>query len=193
MQKLETEIGRYSSKKLIEIIQIQANAHSEEYLDLVKNELIRRGELFVFDPNIIKLAESLSDNELKTLVEKERNDYNLEYVEVAIKEYLKRGFKNETGYTEEDIEVPSDLKIVPIERYPSLRIYSNIYAVFGILSFISIVLVFFFKGLNGYSAETKMYFTIIWITVYAMTGITLLASAEAIKVFLAIEENTRKP
>ena len=39
MQSLEDKVERYSTKKLIEIIEKQANAYSEEFLDLGKNEL----------------------------------------------------------------------------------------------------------------------------------------------------------
>ena len=133
MEKIEREIKEFSSKKLKEIIEQQSNAYSEIFIDYAKNELIRRGETFLYDIDMQDKVKKLSDEDLKKIVESDRENYHLEYLELAIKEYLVRGFKNETEYVLESIESETN-KVVNIEkRYPTLRAYSSFYFFIGLL------------------------------------------------------------
>jgi hypothetical protein len=102
IESLKERIGKYSSKKLIDIVEKQADAYSEEYLDLAKNELIRRGETFTFDKKMQEDIDALSDDELKEVIEKDNSNYNLEYLELASIQYIKRGFKNHSNPFEEN-------------------------------------------------------------------------------------------
>ncbi len=184
MKEIELEIKEFSTKKLREIIEGQSGAYSESFIDYTKNELIRRGESFPYNVEMQKRIKELNDDDLKSVVERERKDYYLEYMELAIAEYLARGFKNETSY-DESIE---ESEIVAEKRYPFLRAFSHIYALIGVVSFCDILFVLFGKWPEWWPTWATFFL----ISICIIAGTTYFALAEAIKVFLDIEENTRK-
>jgi hypothetical protein len=182
MNKIEILIKEYSSKKLKEIVEQQFSSYSDNFIDYAKDELIRRGENFPFNGELEKEIAAMNDNDLKNLVEKEWNNFHLEYLEIGRKEYLKRNFKNETNNGEQ--EKSTD------KRYPALRTIAGIYSVSAwIIGIIAVIIAFYF-----YSQNQNMGLTIGLpsLVVGALIVLALLAISESIKVFIDIEENTRK-
>jgi hypothetical protein len=187
MSKIEKLVKDYSSQKLKEIIGQQSSSYSETFTDYAKDELIRRGEIFQFNSNLEKEVEAMNDNELKSFVEKEWNDYHLEYLEIARKEYIKRGFKNETSEEEPELEhaqLTNDKK-----RYPALRTIAGIYFVLAwIVGIFAVIIAFYSLSQN----ENVGLYVVPSILVGAFIVLGLLATSESIKVFIDIEENTRR-
>jgi len=186
MNKIEKLIKEYSSKKLHEIVEQQSSSYSENFIDYAKDELIKRGESFPFNAETEKEVAAMIDNDLKNLVEKEWNNFHLEYLEIARKEYLKRKFKNETS---DEYQVEEPKRIVE-KKYPVLRTIAVIYSVFAwIIGIVAVIIAIYF-----YSQNQNMGLTIGLpsLVVGALIVIGLLAISEFIKVFIDIEENTRK-
>jgi hypothetical protein len=186
MNKIEKLTKEYSSKKLQEIVEQQSKSYSENFIDYAKDELIRRGESFPFNTETEKEVSAMSDNDLKNLVEKEWNNFHLEYLEIARKEYLKRKFKNETNdETQDEEQIGTGGK-----KYPALRTIAGIYSVFAwIIGIVAVIIAIYF-----YSQNQTMGLTIgiPSLVVGALLVLGLLAVSESIKVFIDIEENTRK-
>ena len=182
MKKFENLVKEYSSKKLKEIIEVELSSHNAVFIEYVKDELIRRGESLPFNSKLEKEITSMSDDELKDMVEYEWENFHLECLEIARKEYLKRNFINNKNDKERE-----DDKIE--KRYLALRTISNVYSVFawvfGIL--FAIVALLCFK-IPTYG----LYGTIIFLVIGAIIVLTFLGGSESIKVFVDIEENTRK-
>jgi hypothetical protein len=82
----------YSTSKLNNILS-ERKAYPDDVIDIVKDTLIMRGESFQFDQELIDNVNDLDDKSLKEVVEKEWKDYTLEYITIARKEYLKRGYE----------------------------------------------------------------------------------------------------
>ncbi len=186
MNKFEIFIKEYSSKKLNEIIEEHSTSYSENFVDYVKDELIRRGESFPFSPEFEKEIAVMNDNDLKNLVEKEWNDFHLEYLEIARKEYLKRKFKNESSDEEQEIIQKTDI----VKRYPALRTIAGVYSVFAwIIGIVAVI-----SAIYSFSQNEKMGLMIAVpsLVVGSLIILGLLAISESIKVFIDIEENTRK-
>jgi len=126
MDRIEKLVKEYSSKKLKEIIEQQSFSYSEKFIDYAKDELIRRGESFQFNPVLEKEVINMNDDDLKNIVEKDWNNYHLEYLEIAREEYIKRNFRNETGYEEQETEkeavVEDEQGTDTPKRYSALRI-----------------------------------------------------------------------
>ena len=186
MNKIEKIIKEYSSKKLREIVEQQSTSYNENFIDYIKDELIRRGESFPFNTETEKEVAAMSDNDLKNLVEKEWNNFHLEYLEIARKEYLKRKFKNETSDENQDEEQ----KGIVGKKYPALRTIAGIYSVFAwIIGIVAVIIAIYFYSQNQTMGLTIGIPSLI---VGALIVLGLLAVSESIKVFIDIEENTRK-
>lgn len=186
MSKIENLVKDYSSQKLKEIIGQQSSSYSETFIDYAKDELIKRGESFQFNPELEKEVAAMNDNDLKNLVEKEWNNFHLEYLEIARKEYLKRKFKNESSDEETEQQEETDVT----KRYPALRTIAGIYSVFAwIIGIVAVII-----AIYSYSQNEKagLIVAIPTIVVGALIVLGLLAASESIKVFIDIEENTRK-
>ena len=189
MDNNEKLIKEYSTKKLKEIVEQQTSSYSETFIDYVKDELIRRGETFQFNSVFEEDVAAMNDNDLKNLVEKEWNNFHLEYLEIARKEYLKRGFKNETSDEEAQAQVgepKEDFK----ERYLALRTIAGIYYSFAYIIGIVAVLIAGYSIINN--QQIGILIAISSLVVGALIVLGLLAISESIKVFIDIEENTRK-
>jgi len=184
MDKIERLIKEYNSKKLKEIIEQQSSSYSENFIDCVKDELIRRGETFTFNVELEKEVASMTDTDLKYHVEKEWNNFHLEDMEIARKEYLKRGFKNTTSDEEQEEETDDE------RRYPALRTFAGIYSSFAWIIGIATVGVAFYAIHNNGSGG--LIIAIPTLVLGALIILGLLTSAESIKVFIDIEKNTRK-
>ena len=184
MNKTEILIKEYSSKKLKEIIEQQSASYNENFIDYAKDELIRRGELFTLNVELEKEIAAMNDNDLKKLVEQEWDNFHLEYVEIARKEYLKRGFKNVSNESEETVETSDENN----KRYPALRAIINTYVVFAWICGIALGLVAVFGLLNNQPIKTSIGALILG----ALIVVGLRGAAESIRVFIDIEENTRK-
>lgn len=184
MDKIEKLIKEYSSQKLKEILHQQSSSYNENFIDYTKDELIRRGESFTFNAELEKEVAAMNDTDLKNLVEKEWNNFHLEYLEIARKEYLKRGFKNKTPDIEEEQKADDE------KRYPALRTIAGIYTVFAWI----IAVVAAFVAFTVYTKDSSggLMIAIPTIVIGALILLGLLAAAESIKVFIDIEENTRK-
>ena len=180
MDNIEKLIKEYSSKKLKEIIELQSSSYNENFIDYTKDELIRRGETFTFDEELEKEVTVMNDDDLKNLVEKEWQDFHLEYLEIARKEYINRGFKNEVQEEEDENEIIES-------RYPALNTVIGINNVSAwILGIITIGLgIYFIK-------ESLILYAISTIVIGALLVLFTVASSESIKVIIDIEENTRK-
>ena len=178
MTKLQNEIKEYSSKKLIEIIERQSNAYSEAFIDYTKDELIRRGETFAFDPLLEKQVK-----ELKKIVETDTDDYHLEYLEMAVKEYISRGFKNDTEFVERKQEIVSNTGIK--KRYPALRIHVGILYFSGIVCLVGGFAFLFISDNSNVMVKVAA-------IAFIFLGMSCLVGAEFVKVFIDIEENTRR-
>lgn len=190
MDKIEKLIKEYNSKKLKEIIDHQSYAYSKQFIEYSKDELIKRGESFVFNSKIENEIGAMNDSELKNLVEKEWNTYHLEYLEIARMEYLKRGFKNEIEFEEEAQENSDDGEKEDDNKYPALRTIASIYPVFASIIAVLAVLVTY----NAFTKDSSgdLMNVIPTIVIGALIFLVLLATGESIKVFIDIEENTRK-
>ncbi|NUM32670.1 MAG: hypothetical protein HUU47_10165 [Bacteroidetes bacterium] len=186
MNKIEKLVKDYSSQKLKEIIGQQSSSFSETFIDYAKDELIRRGETFTFNVELEKEVAAMTDTDLKNIVEKKWNDFHLEYLEIARKEYLKRGFKNTTTDEEQDEDKWADEK-----RYPALRTIAGIYYAFAWIIGIVAVIIVFISWSKG-DETGKLMIAIPTLVVGALIVLGLLATSESIKVFIDIEENTRK-
>ncbi len=189
MDRIENTIKEYSTKKLKEIVEQQSSSYSENFIDYAKDELIRRGESFPFNEEQQKDIAEMKDDELKNLVEKEYDNYHLEYIEIARKEYLKRGFKNEMEEWEKKEEEKRFEK-----RYPASR---NIAGVISLIAWTVamiavIVAIIEFTNLPNNSGGMNMIIPLATLLIGAFLVIVLLAQSEMIKVFIDIEENTRK-
>lgn len=182
MNSFEKLIKEYSTKKLQEIIDTQSYSYSRSFIDYVKDELIRRGENFTFNSKTEKEVASLNNTDLKKLVENEWNNFHLEYLEIARKEYLHRKFINET---ENDITLKD-----AVDKYPAMRTLSVVYSVFAAIYGILIVILIF--SILANNLPNAFLYVISIIIVGALIVLTLLAISESIKVLINIEENTRK-
>jgi len=187
MDRIEKIIKEYSTKKLQEIIEQQSSSYNSNFIDYAKDELIRRGESFSFNEELIKEVAEMNDDDLKKLVEQEYDTYHLEYIEIARKEYLKRGFKNETSDDNEQKETFE-------KRYPASR------TIAGVISFIAwtvavitVIIAFIgFSNLPSNSGGMEIIIPLGTLIIGAFFFIILLSQSEMIKVFIDIEENTRK-
>jgi hypothetical protein len=180
MIKIEKILKEYSTKKLKDIIETQSAAYSSDYISYAKDELIKRGDTFKFDKELETTITGMSDSELKLLVEQEWYNYHLEDLEIARKEYLKRGFEN--VYVEEEGDLVSD------KRYPALRTISKIY--FGtavVIGIVSLIVLFF-------ASNKPLGLEIILATLIVISLIVLglIGMSESIKIIIDIEENTRE-
>ncbi|MBX2892880.1 MAG: hypothetical protein KF734_18270 [Saprospiraceae bacterium] len=125
----------------------------------------------------------MNDDDLKTLVEQEYSIYHLEYVEIGRKEYLKRGFENETEEEEEQEEVDE-------KRYPALRTIAGIYFAFAwIIGGTALIGALYLGGEHG---QAGLLIAIPILIFGALIVLGVLAVSESIKVFIDIEANTRK-
>ncbi len=174
------QIKDYSTSKLREIIEKQSNAYTDYFIGLAKDELIKRGEQFVYDVEFEKEINNWDDEGLKNLVENEYNNFNLEYLEIARNEYLKRGFVNQKD--EDNIQENGILV-----KYPNLRNLSNGYKIYAWIIGISTILFVL------YSLTEKL--NLAFIIGASIGGFSIflgcLAISEFILVLLDIEENTR--
>ncbi|GIK21420.1 MAG: hypothetical protein BroJett005_08340 [Ignavibacteriota bacterium] len=187
MSKIEKLVKDYSSQKLKEIIGQQSSSYSETFIDYAKDELIRRGESFQFNPELEKEVAAMSDNDLKNLVEKEWDNFHLEYLEIARKEYMKRKFINESSDEEPEQQEETDTA----KRYPALRTIAGIYSVFAwIIGIVAVIIAFISWSKGGETGGLMI--AIPTLVVGALIVLGLLAASESIKVFIDIEENTRK-
>lgn len=182
MNNYEQLAKGYSSKKLLEIVEKQISAYNEDFIDYIKDELIKRGEKFQYNADYVTIVSEMGDDELKLIVEKDWNDYHLEYVEIARIEYLKRGLTNEESNDNHDDEQNETKEV----RYPALRSIVVILKVFAyIIGFIAVgISIFYFI-----KEEVIFAIQILLSTILIVLG--LIASLEAIKVIIDIEENTR--
>ncbi len=181
MNKTEKIVKEYSSKKLKEILEQQSASYSPDFIDYIKDELIRRGETFQFNEEFQKDVIEMSDDELKNLVEKEWNNFHLEFLEIARKEYLRRNFKMEETDEEQEEHVEN--------KYPALKTIANIYIVFAwILGIAAVLFTLYITSENG---KSGLMYTIPFLIFGILIVLGLLAASELIKVFIRIEENTR--
>ena len=178
MEFITDMLGSYSTKKLKQILE-KPEAYNLDFIDHLKDELIRRGEDFKFNDQLTEEIEKLNDSELKLCVEEEWQEYHLEYLEIARSEYLKRGFKNTHLMPKEN----------PKEKYPALRILSSIY--YGLAWVIGITGILYsmycFSQGNDFAKDEGFYYLIIGLA----TLLGMLAFSEIIRVILDIEKNTR--
>ena len=126
----------------------------------------------------------MNENDLKNLIEKEWDNCHLEYLEIARKEYIKRGFKNVTTQSEEDIPKNENVK-----RYPALRTIISTYTAFAWIGGISLGAIALFGFLKS---DLPIYYSIASLIIGVLIFISLLGAAETISLFIDIEENTRK-
>ena len=138
-----------------------------------------------FDIKLENEVAAMSDNHLKILVEKEWNNYHLEYLEIARNEYLKRGFKNESTYDDESMQQKGTGVGT---RSHALRTISG---VFSLLAWI-IAVVAVISAIISFKGMFSMFIALLILVGGAVTVIGLFAVAESIKVIIDIEENTRK-
>ncbi len=181
MSKIYSLISDYSSKKLKEIVEQQNSAYSKIFIDYAKDELIRRGENFTFNRQLEIEINSMEDENLKSLVENEWNNFHLEYIEIARKEYLKRGFINDT--LEEDFLI-KDKK----NKYPALLGIANYYHILAWINgivFLGLFIYFFFI-----LDHLEYSFLFLFIGIFSI--IICLSASESIKIFIDIEKNTRR-
>jgi hypothetical protein len=103
---MKQSLSNYSTKKLIQIVNVEYSAYSSSFIDQAKDELILRGEEFSYNPDFSLEISNLKDEELINIVNVEFENYKLEYQELARKEFLKRGFKfnDELLVKEEKVE-----------------------------------------------------------------------------------------
>lgn len=184
MNTIEEQIKEYSSKKLKEILEIQSLSYNQNFIDYAKDELIRRGESFEFNSDLVKEIKEMNDEDLKNLVEKEWNNYHLEYIEIARKEYLLRGFKNET---EDEIDKEETID-KSLKRYPALRTIAGVYSAFAVITGI----VCAFAAFYLYNQNQNIIEAIVSLIIGALILLAYLGASESIKVFIDIEENTRR-
>lgn len=80
------------------------------------------------------------------------------------------------------------------QRYPALRIISGIYLVLGVvvISITVVISVAVLGNGTGFSGMSSGISFIFILTTGGITGLGLVAASEVIKVFIAIEANTRK-
>lgn len=187
MNRIVMEVKELSTNRLLNIIGEFKDSYSLIYIDCVKDELIKRGEILQIETEVNEQVTSLDDEDLKDLVEREYTKYNLEYVDLARKEYLKRNFKNQ--YDENDLMASESAR-----RYPGLRIISNLITgvawVYAALTIVGVI--------YGYSEMAEqgngiaMIYLVISFLIGAFFFVILISLSELIKVILDIEENTRK-
>ncbi len=182
MNNYEQLAKGYSSKKLLEIVEKQISAYNEDFIDYIKDELIKRGEKFQYNADYVTIVSEMGDDELKLIVEKDWNDYHLEYVEIARIEYLKRGFTNEESNDNLDGEQNETKKV----RYPALQSIVVILKVFAYIMGFTAVGISIFYLLNE-----KVIFAIAILLSAILNVLLLIALLESIKVIIDIEENTR--
>ncbi len=184
MRKTETEllISEYSTDKLLSILQKQANSYSEQFIEYVKDELIKRNITFNWNEDLVKKITALSDVDLKLLVEKDYDNYHLECLEIAREEYLKRGFKNEAGNNDTEEIVAENPK--ESEKYPALRV---IIIIWYILGFIYLIIILWI--LVSRSDVLTLPLVVAICIIGSVIVISSFASAELIKIVLEIEKN----
>ncbi len=183
MKTIEKLVKEYSSDKLKRIIETESAAYSWEFIDNAKDELIIRGESFEFNKQTQKDISSMSDVDLKYLVEYDWSNYHLEYIEIARKEFLKRNLKNDVE-TEQIEEKPVSAND---NKYPALQMVSGIYQVIAVLIAIG--------GLIGgvyLFYQNVVVLGIAYIIGGAILAIMFYAISESIKLLTDIEYNTRK-
>ena len=185
MDKIESIVKEYSSKKLKEIVEKQSSSYNLNFIDYAKDELIKRGERFPFDEKLEKEIGQMNDDYLKNLVEHEWNNFQLEDIEIARKEYLKRKYKNETN----DLEQDEEQKEVIEKKYPALRTITGIYSFFAWIIGIATIIVTIYFGQNG---QAGLMISVPALVVGALIVLGILAASESIKLLIDIEENTRK-
>ena len=187
MDRIEKIIKEYSSKKLKQIVIEQSSSYNSNFIDFAKDELIRRGEDFPLNEEWKKEVAEMNDEGLKKMIEQEYETYHLEYTEIARNEYLKRGFKNEVSDDNEQQEIFE-------KRYPALRTIAGFISfvawTFAIITAIGII--YGFMNISKYDNGTVIIYLIAASLVGAFFFVILLSQAEIIKVFVDIEENTRK-
>ena len=178
MEEIIHNLSTYSAKKLKDIL-VHAEAYNEDYIDYVKDELIKRGEEIEFDQELFEEIKGLSDVELRKCIEDEWPEYHLEYLDIARKEYLKRGFKNT-----QLMPTPSGRK------YPALRILSSLYYYSAwLIGIIAILYSLYCFGQGNEMDREEGFFTLFY---GFISLIGMLAISELIKILLDIERNTRK-
>lgn len=184
MSKIENVVQEYSTKKLNEILEKQIHAYNENFINCIKDELIKRGESFPFNTEYEQEIKKMDDSSLRTLVENDWDDYHLEYIELARIEYLKRNFKNDKSGEEQN---KGDLNDVE-SKYPALKVIANVYYLSAwILGFASILIV-----VTSFEKKDGFVFWVSAMAICALVTLGLFAVSEAIKLFVDIEENTRK-
>ena len=181
----------YSTKKLKEIIEQQSTSYNTNFIVYAKNELIKRGEDFPFDEGLKNAVAKMSDEAVQELVERGYGTYELEYIEIGRREYLKRGFKNKNEAWESNEEVKRFEK-----RFPALRTISA-FINFGawLFAFITIIVAYVSYGLMLEKTQNKDLASIAPVCALVIGSfffIIILSHAETIRVFIDIEENTRK-
>ena len=191
MDRIEKLVKEYKSKKLKDIIGEQSSSYCDNFLNYAKDELIKRGESFPLNQRLQDEVSMLDDNELKELVEREYLDYHLEYLEIARHEYLKRGFKNELIEDEY-----SNTEVLFKKRYPALRVISTVTTLlawlFAAMTVVVSVSAYYIISKNSSDDAEAIIFAIALVMIGGFIFIVLLAQSESLKVFLDIEENTRR-
>ena len=154
--------------------------------------MIKREVEISYDKNLEKEVQEMNDKELKDFIEndEEFKNYYLEYLELARREYLKRGFKNIIAY---DSFIEDQKKTH--EKYPFLKTLSGIFKFSAWL--FAVVTIYIAYKLNTELSKTfendiLMMYTITALIIGAFFFIILYAESELIKVFLGIEKNTRR-
>jgi hypothetical protein len=186
MDNYEQLAKGYSSKKLLEIVEKQISSYNEDFIDYVKDELIKRGDKFQYDADYVKIISEMNDDELKIIVEKDWNNYHLEYVEIARIEYIKREFKNDTS-NDTSCDGQIENKVV---RYPTLQ------SIVDILNVVSYIIGFIAAGVSVFlylnsDSQSGLIFAVPTLVIGTLIVLGLIALSESIKVIIDIEENTR--
>ncbi|HLF64472.1 MAG TPA: hypothetical protein VI603_11995 [Saprospiraceae bacterium] len=185
MNSIENSLIHYSSKKLHQILDQQFSSYSPNFLEYVKDELIRRGETLSLNTILEKDITELPDEDLKKIVESTYEEYHLEYLEIARAEYIKRGFENES---KEEFSDNSDDQNK--SKYPALKTIAAIYnALAWIIGLVAVVVIVVLASKGG---DYGMMLILPYIFIASFLILGVLFISESIKVFIDIERNTRK-
>jgi len=183
MNTIEKIIKEYSTQKLKTILLEQSSTYNKNFIDYSKNELIRRGEDFTLDVEIEKELAAENDEFIKNIIEKEWMNFHLEYLEIARKEYIKRGLKNEGT----DLNLKANENYT--NRYPNLIKIASAYNTFAwIVGIIAALIAVKYFNLRD---DLGIIIAISSLISGALIVLILLTTSELIKVFIDTEENTR--
>jgi VIT1/CCC1 family predicted Fe2+/Mn2+ transporter len=136
-----------------------------------------------------KEVAEMADDNLKNLVENEWDDYHLVYMELARKEYIRRGFKNLNKEQIEESNEENETSIIEEKgKYPALTAIGVIYVI-GAFIIGVLIIVLAFLSISNHESIIQILGIIV---IGSIATLSLIGASELIKVIVDIEENTRR-